>query len=140
MPAAAVCTSTGFTSRIAAALGVAAGVLFVAACGGGDDSASEDSGGADVETHASEDDYGQSEEVDLEADLDVDAELAAIAKGLEVSLQAERVEVDGDTIHIYVKQSDGVVAGAGSECVVASRVVPDEITTVVHRDGVETPC
>lgn len=119
-------------------------VLVVGAC-------SSDDGGTDtaaVDTEApapdaANSDAGQGADGDTDADdapSSDDAELDAIAFGLRVSLQAERVEVEGNTVHIYIEPTDRVVAGAGSECIVATRVVPEGTTVILHRDGTETTC
>lgn len=110
------------------------GVLAIAAlagCGGDDGDPPSGGDGTEPATPA-----------DVEADVEpgADGDLGPIATGLRASLRADRVEVDGNTIHIYLEESDRIVAGAGSECLVAGRVVPDGTTVVLHRDGVETTC
>lgn len=120
--------------RIWKLVGVALACIALAACSG-DGREDQPSTGSGSETSTPAD-----SDTDTGGETPGNSELDAIALGLRVSLQAERVEVIGDTIHIYPKVSDGVVPGAGSECVVASRVVPEGITVIVHRDGGETTC
>lgn len=119
---------------------LAAAVVLLGACGGDDDGAVPPEGGdvvADAPTDGA--DVDAAPETDGDSTTD-DGDLGPIALGLRASLQADRVEVEGNTIHIYVRKSDRIVAGAGSECIVASRVVPEGTTVVIHRDGVESTC
>lgn len=123
------------TRRVRSIIAVTATAVALVLAGCGDD----DGGGADGGDTEIPAPTVAGEGADDDPPTD-DGDLGPIATGLRVSLQADRVEVDGDTIHIYVKESDGVVAGAGSECIVASAVVPEGTTVVVHRDGGETTC
>lgn len=51
-------------------------------------------------------------------------------------LLAEEVEIDGNTIHIYVKRDVNVTG----ECLIAAQTVPEGATVIIHGDGTETTC
>lgn len=60
-----------------------------------------------------------------------------VADALVIALDAERYEIDGETVHLYLSDESpqGVIA-----CVAASAVVPEGTAVVVHDGTGETPC
>jgi len=68
-----------------------------------------------------------------------DVPLGAYATGIEVAMDAEKVEIDGTTIHVYLTEDNNKVP-KGTECVVIGAVLPEGASGVIHRGGSETAC
>jgi hypothetical protein len=72
-------------------------------------------------------------------DIPDDVPLGAYASGIEVAMGADKVEVDGTTIHVYLAEDNNKVP-EGTECIVIGAVLPEGATGVIHRGGSETTC
>lgn len=143
MPIASVAGSTTTTSffasrgRIVVALFTT--LLLLGACGGDDDTtapARGDNSATPASTETGDDSEVDSEPSSSEASDVPGLRMAAI--DLKVRLLAEKVEVDGNTIHVYARE-DGIVHGEGS-CLIAAQAVPEGATVVIHQGGTETTC
>jgi hypothetical protein len=125
------------TAMVAVAL---AGVLG-AACG--DDSDGDAASTSDPATESSADDTDTG--ASITDDPDVGAALDSV--GLETKAfaiksamgedEVDRIEVKGDTMHIYLK---GGTFEPTMACMVANGVLSDGEKAVMHLDGETTPC
>lgn len=68
-----------------------------------------------------------------------DVPLSAYGFGIERAMGAEKVEIEGTTVHVYLA-ADNTKVPEGTECIVVGAVLPDGATAVIHRGGTETPC
>ena len=130
--------------RFAAIALVSAGLIFVfSACSASDDgeagtaSASTASSPADDQTSstfAQDAETGMSE---IGQGLD-EAGLGSKAEGLLYAMKADRYEIIGDELHLYL--GDKTSAPQGTECIIATSVLSAGETVVIHRDDTATPC
>lgn len=120
------------------------GVAMVA-CGGSDDDASAGSGTestAPASTASASDNDPAGSDDDSDGRDDDPAEitnLKALAVGVRVAVQAERAEVEGDTIHVYSKEGAAAM-DPKTQCLLAAQVIPEATKVVIHKGGTETPC
>jgi len=84
------------------------------------------------------DDPGSNDGDDGSSVVSDSTKLRAVAAAFETTYKAERVEVDGDTVHIH--PGDSPLLRYGVECDLARMMFPDGATLVIHRDGEATPC
>lgn len=134
-------TTSKFASKSRIAVALFAGLSLLGACGGDDDTAAP-TRGADSENPMSAETGGDSRsdsESSSSDDSDVPPRMRTAAKALRVALLAEDAEVEGNTIHVYVKDRSGATDG-GAECLAAARFVPDGASVVIHKGGTETTC
>lgn len=68
-----------------------------------------------------------------------DVQLRARLTGLKSALEAERVEVDGNTVHVYFPDGTPLMAET-SWCDIADVNLPDDYSVVTHWEGKETAC
>ena len=110
------------------------------AVGAEDDGDVADGDAAAVDADAGEagDDPGSNDGDDGSSVVSDSTKLRAVAAAFETTYKAERVEVDGDTVHIH--PGDSPLLRYGVECDLARMMFPDGATLVIHRDGEATPC
>ena len=115
-----------------------AGVL-AAACGG-DDTTSDTAPEATTATDAAAEPGGSvAEELDAGEALD-SVGLEAKASAIESAMgedEVDRIEVDGDTIHVYLT---GGTFEPTMACMVTNAVLSEGEQAVMHLDGETTPC
>ena len=70
-------------------------------------------------------------------DFDVPPE--ATMNAVESAMGADKVELEGTVIHVYLGD-DNTKVPKGTECMILNSVTPDGYTAVAHRGGAETPC
>jgi hypothetical protein len=126
-------------SRLAP-LAVAAVLVLLGACGGGDDGddVADAAEPAAEQTNAP----GAGQDNPLSGD-DVDAALEAagiegVADALAFATKAERYEVDGNTVHLYLGEESQL--RGETACIAATAVLAEDHNAVIHDDGQEFPC
>lgn len=65
-------------------------------------------------------------------------DLSSKGDAIVIASGADRYEVDGSTIHVYF--GDSAEFPVGLECIVATSVLSEGESAVIHRDGNSTPC
>lgn len=125
-------------SRLAS-VAFAASVLVLGACGGNDggDAAAD---APDVEATTGSD-AGAVDNPLGGADVDAALEAAGIegvADALAFATKAERYEVDGNTVHLYLGEESQL--RGETACIAATAVLAEDHQAVIHDDGQEFPC
>lgn len=133
--------------RSAASLALVLPLGFLAACGGDDDDAAPTTTVAADESPSETSDADATETDGTDVASEVGAEdvlantsLEGKASALESALgedEVDRVEIDGDTIHVYLK---GGTFDPTMACMVTGGVLDDGEFAVMHLDGEETAC
>lgn len=128
------------TTRTAAVL---VGLLLVfaapACSSGSDDEASHGSPASEEASTTSESGSDVSPETAGDSTLPADLPLESVVRGLEVAMEPEDVQVDGDTVHVYIGD-DNTKVPPGTECLIVTSVLPDGAGAVIHRGGEDTTC
>lgn len=115
------------------------GLAFVSGCGDDDGSDSDTGDPAPAaEAVGAVDDSDTGAETGSNDGDGGSTRLRAVASAFKTTYKAERVEVDGDTVHIY--PGDSPLLRYGVECELAKMLFPDDATLVIHRDGEATTC
>lgn len=138
-------------SRLAS-VAFAASVLVLGACGG-DDGGDAAADAPDVEATTGSDpasnppnDSNGSDAGAVDNPLggaDVDAALEAagiegVADALAFATKAERYEVDGNTVHLYLGEESQL--RGETACIAATAVLAEDHQAVIHDDGQEYHC
>ncbi len=137
-------------SRLAA-VALAASVLVLGACGGDDDGdaaadapVAEATTGSDPGSDPGSDTGSDTGSVDNPlGGADVDAALEAagiegVADALAFATKAERYEVDGNTVHLYLGEESQL--RGETACIAATAVLAEDHKAVIHDEGQEFPC
>lgn len=125
-------------SRLAS-VAFAASVLVLGACGG-DDGGDAAADAPDVEA-TTRSDAGAVDNPLGGADVDAALEAAGIegvADALAFATKAERYEVDGNTVHLYLGEESQL--RGETACIAATAVLAEDHQAVIHDDGQEFPC
>lgn len=125
-------------SRLAS-VAFAASVLVLGACGG-DDGGDAAADAPDVEATTGSD-AGAVDNPLGGADVDAALEAAGIegvADALAFATKAERYEVDGNTVHLYLGEESQL--RGETACIAATAVLAEDHLAVIHDDGQEFPC
>ena len=64
--------------------------------------------------------------------------LGSKGAGIVYAMKADRYEVVGDELHVYL--GDKTSAPEGTECMIASAVLSPGETVVIHKNDTVTPC
>lgn len=125
--------------------------LPLTACGGASSDGAADSGASSDATAPGGSDDAASPDADGSGDArggfaegeepwkQDDVQLRARLTGLKSALEAERVEVDGNTVHVYFPDGEPLTAET-SWCDIADVTLPDGYSVVTHWEGKETAC
>lgn len=64
--------------------------------------------------------------------------IGALASALESATKADRVEIDGDTIHLYLGDESSI--RGESACIVTGAILSEGQFAVIHDNGIEFAC